>query len=491
MWNGYGWNIKDQDAPIDGKIYGRRNATWAEVISDVTKAYVDTEVAKQVAVSGDVMTGRLGLSPAGLVIADKEYINTRVDSGFFQHSLGTTAKGWPTNNGWHHLISCTHSNDSNYYALQIASPFATANGYIYWRTTDNNGATGWKHFWDSGNLNPASYMPLSGGTITGTFGVSANLAGWVATFVNAADSSGIYTRGGGYAGIGVGVLRYDGAVWMHELRNDGTAVHSGNVHAPNFYGTLQGSCTGSSSSCTGNAASANYASSAGSAGSAGGLYGTPNITISWMEGPECIDMKTTGAPADFDCRFHLQWPNLNISGGSGFDAFKVHCRFEAVNGAYANGYRFKSGRNGGYTDAWYNTGWPSGGSIEAWVDASSWGWINTSCDYRFKKDVRPLASMWDKVKSLRPIRYSLKDWSPPVAEENQKKLGKPMIVADDEERWGFFAHELQETLTNTAASGKKDSDHEVQGPNNISIIAALTKALQEAMSRIEQLEERI
>ena len=63
-----------------------------------------------------------------------------------------------------------------------------------------------------------------------------------------------------------------------------------------------------------------------------------------------------------------------------------------------------------------------------------------------------------------------------------------LFAADDIERWGFIAHELQATLTPSAATGEKDSPDTIQSPNPFTLIAALTKALQEAMVRIEALE---
>jgi len=52
----------------------------------------------------------------------------------------------------------------------------------------------------------------------------------------------------------------------------------------------------------------------------------------------------------------------------------------------------------------------------------------------------------------------------------------------------MIAHELQDTLVPTAANGRKDQENVVQSPNPMTVIAALTKALQEAMERIEVLE---
>ena len=119
--------------------------------------------------------------------------------------------------------------------------------------------------------------------------------------------------------------------------------------------------------------------------------------------------------------------------------------------------------------------------------------------------------MWNKVKDLRPIRYSQTDFQPEsqkdyiknemakAAEEAAKDptaeprviSTTPLFVNDDTERWGFIAHELQETLLPSAASGEKDSYDTIQCPNPMTVIAALTRALQEAMARIEILETKV
>jgi hypothetical protein len=101
--------------------------------------------------------------------------------------------------------------------------------------------------------------------------------------------------------------------------------------------------------------------------------------------------------------------------------------------------------------------------------------IATVSDHRTKKDIAPLdESMWEKVQALRPVRYTQADYGP--------------FKADDQERWGLLAHELQETLIPTAADGVKDDPNIIQSPNSMTVIAVLIKALQEAMTRIEALE---
>jgi hypothetical protein len=140
-----------------------------------------------------------------------------------------------------------------------------------------------------------------------------------------------------------------------------------------------------------------------------------------------------------------------------------------------------------------------------WIDTTNLGTIAYTSDYRIKKDVADLPSKWDTVKALRPISYTLQDFNPPSeikrrveeAAKNATRGGEakpasgPFIVGDDIERWGFIAHELQETLIGDAATGVKDSPDTIQSPNPFTVIAALTKALQEAMTRIEALEASI
>ena len=72
----------------------------------------------------------------------KDNITTRTETGFYESSTGTLAEGWPTDsNNWHHLIACTHSNDANYYSMQLSSTFFDQN--LYHRVTNGSGTTAW------------------------------------------------------------------------------------------------------------------------------------------------------------------------------------------------------------------------------------------------------------------------------------------------------------------------------------------------------------
>ena len=80
----------------------------------------------------------------------KDDITTRTDSGIYESASGTTAEGWPVNSAsWHHLIAATHSNDANYYSMQIAATFYDQDWYF--RNTNGSGTTGWSKVWHNNN----------------------------------------------------------------------------------------------------------------------------------------------------------------------------------------------------------------------------------------------------------------------------------------------------------------------------------------------------
>ena len=171
-----------------------------------------------------------------------------------------------------------------------------------------------------------------------------------------------------------------------------------------------------------------------------------------------------------------------------------------------SGFVSRSGYGGAYGANNHNFSW--NGTLHAWVDSSDLGIVTVTSDYRIKKDVTDLPGTWDTVKALRPIKYTQAQYTPQIevqsrleraaAEREQAaKDGRevkpapelqPMFPADNIERWGFIAHELQATMIPSAATGVKDDPINVQSPNPWTVLAALTKALQEAMARIEALE---
>jgi hypothetical protein len=118
----------------------------------------------------------------------RDDITTRIDTGFYETSTGTTAEGWPTNSGgYHHLISATHSNNSNYFALQIASRFDTQE--LYFRNTSGSGTQAWSTLLHSGNV--SSYLTsLNASNLTSGTVPDARISG-AYTGITAINGSGI------------------------------------------------------------------------------------------------------------------------------------------------------------------------------------------------------------------------------------------------------------------------------------------------------------
>jgi hypothetical protein len=127
---------------------------------------------------GISVTGNAGSATSPTFSGDstsKADVTTRTDSGFWQTDTGTLAEGWPTDSGaWHHLLSVTHSNDSNYYALQLSSRFDTQN--LYFRNTNGSGTQAWSTLLHSGNYNSYA-LPLTGGTLTGSIKINTTGSG--------------------------------------------------------------------------------------------------------------------------------------------------------------------------------------------------------------------------------------------------------------------------------------------------------------------------
>ena len=113
------------------------------------------------------------------------------------------------------------------------------------------------------------------------------------------------------------------------------------------------------------------------------------------------------------------------------------------------------------------------GSLQATSTSIS---ISYTSDYRLKENVSPLTGSIDRLKALKPCTFNF--LSEPTRQEE-----------------GFIAHEVQEVVPQ-AVVGVKDAvdengDAELQGVDPSRIVVILTGALQEAIEKIEQLEERI
>jgi hypothetical protein len=135
----------------------------------------------------------------------------------------------------------------------------------------------------------------------------------------------------------------------------------------------------------------------------------------------------------------------------------------------------------------------TGSGMQLWVDAASLGIISTSSDYRIKENIVPLSNdAIDRIKQLKPVSYQRKqfDIRDDETRSNSEYCCEHLFQSEDFIREGFIAHEVAEVIP-SAVNGDKDSLTEIQSLNVDAIVSVLTKALQEAVERIESLESEI
>jgi len=137
----------------------------------------------------------------------------------------------------------------------------------------------------------------------------------------------------------------------------------------------------------------------------------------------------------------------------------------------ASGYFKRATSNGTVVEFYRGT---SGvGNISVTTSATAY---NTSSDYRLKENVEPLTGAADRVLALKPSRFNF--------------ISEPDKVVD-----GFIAHEAQEVVPE-AVTGEKDAvdadgNPEYQGIDQSKLVPLLTAALQEALTEIDNLKERV
>ena len=104
-------------------------------------------------------------------------ITGRMDSGFYQTSTASTSEGWPENATWYHLLSTTHSNTGNYYAMQFAANYFS-NDKLYFRSTNNSGTQGWQRiFHDGYHPNADAWTTARTITVNGDASGSVSISG--------------------------------------------------------------------------------------------------------------------------------------------------------------------------------------------------------------------------------------------------------------------------------------------------------------------------
>jgi|TARA_Y100000052_G_scaffold7712_1_gene7505 hypothetical protein len=144
----------------------------------------------------------------------------------------------------------------------------------------------------------------------------------------------------------------------------------------------------------------------------------------------------------------------------------------------------KTGNNAGATTgSLYNFYWTppthnDPNKLQAWIDHNHVGNVDiTSSDYRMKQNIAlQTESGIERIKQLKPSTFQIKDYG-------------DAIKAETVTREGFIAHEVQEVIP-SGASGTKDGEF-TQCLNIDAIVSVLTKALQEAVAKIETLESKV
>ena len=111
-----------------------------------------------------------------------------------------------------------------------------------------------------------------------------------------------------------------------------------------------------------------------------------------------------------------------------------------------------------------------GGSVGSIFSSTSATAFNTSSDYRLKENQVAISDGITRLKTLKPYRFNWK--------ENKS------LTVD-----GFFAHEVTSAVPE-AITGEKDAA-EMQQIDQSKLVPLLTAAMQEAITKIENLEAKV
>ena len=138
-----------------------------------------------------------------------------------------------------------------------------------------------------------------------------------------------------------------------------------------------------------------------------------------------------------------------------------------VTGGSVTAVALKGGTNN-YFMAFYNTSNSLIGSITGSTGSTTY--YNTTSDYRLKENVNYTWDATSQLKQLKPAKFNF--------------IADPDNTVD-----GFIAHEVQEVVPH-AVTGVKDGK-EMQVIDHSKLVPLLTASLQEALKRIDSLEEQV
>jgi hypothetical protein len=149
------------------------------------------------------------------------------------------------------------------------------------------------------------------------------------------------------------------------------------------------------------------------------------------------------------------------------------CKLNIPYGGNDDGIRLRNDVGTGNFALFYANSSSLVGSISHTSSATAY---NTSSDYRLKENVVPLTGATDRVKQLKPSKFNF--------------IADPSKTVD-----GFLAHEAQSVVPECVTGTKDAVDDEgnpvYQGIDQSKLVPLLTAALQEALAKIETLEQRL
>jgi hypothetical protein len=191
----------------------------------------------------------------------------------------------------------------------------------------------------------------------------------------------------------------------------------------------------------------------------------------WTNGAK-VRLDLNSAINDFEIRnttstkFIFQKGGNLIIGGTAIDTVgKIQCR---VGGSGSAGTSFHS-NNTSLKRIMHKFSDASGTQVGEISIKNATTTYSTSSDYRLKENLVQLAGAIDRVKLLDVYRFN--------------------FIGVDETVDGFVAHELAEVVPE-AVTGEKDGEI-MQGVDQSKVVPLLAAALQEAIAKIESLEQRL
>lgn len=222
--------------------------------------------------------------------------------------------------------------------------------------------------------------------------------------------------------------------------------------------------------------------------------GNDNPSGFWVNGDGTPDMRLRAFDSTVKALIHSNGDSFINGGKLGvgltnpsarlhIDAVSYETAFNIEGGAYAGIGTITMGYYvGGLT--FDNTGFDGTKVIVIDNDGTQVGYIasnatsttySTTSDYRLKENIAPINDGIDRLKQLKPSRFNF--------------IGHEEVVD------GFIAHEAQAVVPE-AVNGEKDGvdfegNPEYQGIDTSKLVPLLTAALQEAVAKIEALEQRI